>query len=115
MFFSEGNLRVFYYAEPVDMRKSFSGLYALAKHVLREDPLSGHLFVFCNRAGNYVKCLYFDRTGFCIWAKRLERGRYVFPSGGLKKRELSWTDFKLVLEGIEIKRRRKRFGLSKAA
>lgn len=112
MFFPEGNTRVFFYREPVDMRKSFSGLYALTKNVLLEDPLSGHLFVFMNRSRDYVKALYFDRTGFCIWAKRLERGRFKFPSGETDKHELTYTDLKLVLEGIEVGKRAKRFRLA---
>jgi transposase len=115
MFLSGEGVRVLYYAEPVDMRKSFYGLYALVKNTLGEDALSGDLYVFCNRSRNYVKCLYFDRSGFCIWAKRLEQGSYLFPSGEEEKRELSLLDFKLVLEGVEVKRKSKRFSLSKAA
>lgn len=111
MFFPEGNTRVFFYSKPVDMRKSFHGLYALTKSVLEEDPLSGHLFVFVNRSRDYVKALYFDRTGFCIWSKRLEAGRFAFPSGESEKHELTYTDLKLVLEGIEVGKRRKRFCL----
>lgn len=113
MMMSEPQLRVFCCSEPVDMRKSFSGLYALAKNVLKEDPLSGHLFVFFNRSRDYVKALYFDRSGFCIWSKRLERGRFRVPSGDTKQ-ELTWMDLTLILEGIELKnvRRRKRFLLA---
>ena len=114
MFFGESKILVLYYREPVDMRKSFLGLYSLVKNVLLEDPLSGDLYVFCNRGRNYLKCLYFDRSGFCIWSKRLEAGSYLFPKGEEQQRALSWTDFKLVLEGIEAKKKSKRFSLSKA-
>ena len=69
--------RIFAYRDPVDMRKSFNGLTALVKGVLGDDPLSGNLYVFVNRRGNYVKCLYWDRTGFCLYAKRLEQGRFT--------------------------------------
>ncbi len=75
MFFPESRVRVFVHGRPVDMRKSFTGLIALTKHALKQDPLSGHLFVFVNRRGDYLKALYWDRSGFCLWAKRLERGR----------------------------------------
>jgi len=51
--------------------------FALTKQQLQQDPLTGHLFVFINRRGDYLKALYWDRTGFCLWAKRLERGRFV--------------------------------------
>ena len=117
MFFPEGNVRVFLHERPVDMRKSFTGLYALAKHVLQEDPLQGGLFVFVNRRGNYLKCLYLDRTGFCLWPKRLERGVFVRRHSGALKREMGYMDLKLLLEGIEIDevRRRKRFTLERCA
>jgi transposase len=117
MFFPEGSVRIFLHERPVDMRKSFDGLYALVKHVLEEDPLSGGLFFFVNRRGNYLKCLYFDRTGFCIWAKRLERGVFLRRHSGTLKRSLSYTDLKLMLEGIERKDvlQRKRFSLAASA
>lgn len=117
MFFPEGSVRIFLHERPVDMRKSFDGLYALVKHVLEEDPLSGGLFVFVNRRGNYLKCLYFDRTGFCIWAKRLERGVFLRRHSGGLKRSLSYMDLKLILEGMELKdvRQRKRFSLAASA
>lgn len=109
MFFPEGQVRVFLYGQPVDMRKSFTGLYALTKGELHQDPLSGHLFVFINRRGDYLKCLYFDRTGFCLWAKRLERGRFVSNWARVATRELDWTGLKLLLEGIEPGRKKVRF------
>lgn len=101
MFFPESRLRVFVYGQPVDMRKSFDGLYALAKHQLHQDPASGHLFVFINRRGNYLKSLYWDRNGYCLWAKRLEEGAFVQNWNGLLNREWDWTQLKLLLEGIE--------------
>jgi transposase len=117
MFFPEGSIRIFLHERPVDMRKSFDGLYALVKHVLGEDPLSGELYVFVNRRGNYLKALYFDRTGFCLWAKRLERGVFLRRHSGALKRSMSYTDLKLLLEGIELTevRRRKRFSLPACA
>lgn len=113
MFFPEGQVRVFLFGEPVDMRKSFTGLYALTKHRLHQDPLSGHLFVFINRRGDYLKCLYWDRSGFCLWAKRLERGRFVSDWHRAQTRELDWTALKLLLEGIEPGRRKLRYGRKK--
>ena len=73
--------RIFAYTEPTDMRKSFQGLLARVQQVFRgEDPYAGSLFVFVNRRGTFVKALAWDRTGFVLYAKRLERGRFVFPS-----------------------------------
>lgn len=109
MFFPEGQVRVHLYGQPVDMRKSFDGLYALARHGLRQDPLSGHLYAFINRRATQIKVLYWDRSGFCVWAKRLERGRFLSDWRRVESREMDWTGLKLLLEGIEPKRVRKRY------
>jgi transposase len=98
--------RILAYREPVDMRKSFDGLIAITKGVLGEDPLSGSLFVFFNRRGNYLKLIYWDRTGFCLYAKRLERGRFVLP-GTDRTCELSEQAFRLILDGIILGKRRR--------
>jgi transposase len=109
MFFPEGQVRVFLYGEPVSMRHSFDGLYALARHSMRQDPLSGHLFAFINRRATQIKVLYFDRSGLCVWTKRLERGRLIGDWDSVTTREMDWTGLKLLLEGIEPKRVRKRY------
>ena len=109
MFFPEGQVRVHLYGQPVDMRKSFTGLYALARHGLKQDPLSGHLFAFINRRASQMKVLYWDRTGFCIWAKKLESGRFLSDWRQVATREMDWTGLKLLLEGIEAKVVRKRY------
>lgn len=77
MFFPDAQLRVWLYGEPVDMRKSYDGLYALARHGLKQDPQQGALFAFVNRRGTQIKVLYYDRNGWCIWAQRLEAGRFI--------------------------------------
>lgn len=109
MFFPEGQLRVHLYGEPVDMRRSFDGLYALTRNGLRQDPLSGHLFVFINRRATQIKVMYWDRTGFCLWSKRLESGRFLSDWSKVRQCEMDWTALKLLLEGIEPGRRRKRY------
>lgn len=93
--------RILAYRHPVDMRKSFDGLIALVEHTLHEDVLSGSLYVFINRRRNYVKAVYWDRTGFCLFAKRLERGRFVLP-GSTETFELSEQAFRLLLDGIVL-------------
>lgn len=98
--------RILAYGSPIDMRKSFSGLIALAKCELKEDPLSGVLFVFINKRRNYLKSIYWDRTGYCLFAKKLERGRFNFPSES-EKQELTEQVLKLILDGIELGKRRK--------
>lgn len=109
MFFPEGQIRVHLYGEPVDMRKSFTGLYALTRAGLGQDPLSGELFVFISRRATQMKVLYFDRSGFCIWTKRLEAGRFISDWRGVRTRQMDWTGLKLLLEGIEPARQRKRY------
>lgn len=106
MLFSSAPRKILAYREPIDMRKSFDGLIALTKSALGEDPLSGSLFVFLNRRGNYLKLVFWDRTGFCLFAKRLERGRFSLP-GTNRTCQLSEDAFRLVLDGIELGRRRR--------
>ncbi|TAM39825.1 MAG: transposase [Rhodanobacter sp.] len=115
MFFPEGQIRVQLYGAPVDMRKSFDGLSALAEHAMGQNPLSGQLFVFINRRATQIKVLYFDRSGFCVWAKRLEAGRFLSDWRTVRSREMDWTAFKLLLEGIEPGRQRKRFRLGQSS
>jgi len=109
MFFPEGQVRVHVYGRPADMRKSFDGLYALTRQQLGQDPLSGQLFAFINRRATQVKVLYFDRTGLCVWSKRLEAGRFVSDWSKVSTRQMDWTGLKLLLEGIEPKSVRKRY------
>lgn len=106
MFLPSAPRRILAYAKPVDMRKSFNGLVALVQGVLAEDPLSGDLFVFVNRRGNYLKLVTWDRTGFCLFAKRLEQGRFRLPSEETKQ-ELTQEALRLILDGIVLGRRRR--------
>lgn len=99
--------RILVWRQPVDMRKSFDGLVGLVRQAMREDPLSGSLFVFVNRRGNYLKLVYWDRTGFALFAKRLERGRFAIP-GQDQAQQLSEEQFQLILDGIVLGRRRQR-------
>jgi transposase len=76
---------------------------------MRQDPLAGHLFAFINRRATQIKILYFDRSGWCVWAKRLEQGRFLSDWRHVTTREMDWTSLKLLLEGMEVKRVRKRY------
>lgn len=109
MFFPEGQVRVHLYGKPVDARKSFDGLYALTRNALGQDPQSGKLFVFINRRATHIKVLYWDRTGFCIWAKRLEQGRFISDWSKISTHEMDWTSLKLLLEGIIPKSYKRRY------
>jgi transposase len=114
MFFPEGQIRVHLYGHPCDMRKSFTGLYGLIQQGLGADPLSGDLYVFVSRRATMMKVLYFDRSGFCIWAKKLEAGCFVSDWAQVRTQEMDWTALKLMLEGIEPGRLRKRYRLPKS-
>ncbi|MBU1055326.1 MAG: IS66 family insertion sequence element accessory protein TnpB [Proteobacteria bacterium] len=85
-----------------DMRKSINGLSILIEDSLDLDPFSGHLFVFCNRRRDIIKILYWDRNGFCIWYKRLEKQKFIWPEVKdeilrIGQRELNW-----LLDGLEF-------------
>lgn len=99
---SATNVPVYIAINPVDMRKSINGLSSLVSGELNMDPLSSSLFVFSNRSRKIIKILYWHYNGFCIWQKRLERGRFKWPQNReevmqVGSRELSW-----LVEGLDI-------------
>ena len=93
--------RIFIALEPIDLRKSFNGLYAAVQAVLVQDVLSGHLFLFTNRRRTRVKAIYWDGTGLVLYAKRLERGRFGWPDGEGASRCLRPEELTLLLHGLE--------------
>lgn len=106
MLLPDTSLRIWLCTRPTDMRKSFTGLSALVKNQLEEDPLSGQLFAFINTRKTQMKILYFDQTGYCIWAKRLEQGQFNFQSQRETKEALSWMQLNLLLAGMKIEKHR---------
>ena len=97
-------LKVYLACKPVDMRRGFDGLAADVAEVLRADPYSGAVFVFRSRRGDYLKILAWDGSGLCLFAKRLEKGRFVWPpivDGGLR---LTAAQLALLVEGIDWRR-----------
>ena len=91
--------RIFAYGEPIDMRCSFDGLVAAVKGHLRADPLSGDFFIFLNRRGTLLKGVFWDRTGWCVFAKRLERGRFALRKTS-EGQELSARELEFLLDGV---------------
>jgi transposase len=87
-----------------DMRKGFDGLSAIVQLQLAEDPFSGQLFVFRGRRGDRVKLLWWDGDGLCLFAKRLERGRFVWPQAVSGTVHLSQAQLSMLLEGIDWRR-----------
>jgi len=107
------SVKIFVYTQPTDMRCGFNKLSMFAESFMQQDPLSGHLFVFFNRIGDKCKILFWDRTGFIIWYKKLEEGTFEkLPHKG-KKLSIQIDIAKLtwILEGIDLfkARRRKRY------
>jgi transposase len=105
--------RVFLCLLPVDMRKSFRGLCQLAESVLKENPASGHWFVFINRRRDRLKLLAFEGDGYSIYYKRLESGGFESPKSATDptRLEIDITQLSLILQGIDLKsaKRRKRY------
>ena len=99
-------VRIYVAVEPVDIRKSFDGLSAAVREILRNDPLSGHLFVFRNRRADRMKILFWDRSGYCLVYKRLERGTFHLPAEAAAHAthlEMESAELALMLEGIDLR------------
>lgn len=118
--------RVFLATSPTDMRKGFDGLCALVENVIQEDPFSGHLFVFRNQRRDRLKLLWWDRDGWALFYKRLEKGSYQFPMDAAvrtgpdrarsgrddaRRLEIRADELALLLEGIDLEsvKRRPRY------
>jgi transposase len=100
-------VRVYFATAPVNLRKSYDGLSNEVRSVLREDPLSGHVFVFLNRRKTQVKLLLWTRGGFTIVQKRLERGTFAFPEqvrSGAVSVQLDAHELSMLLEGVRMAR-----------
>lgn len=105
--------RVFIATGVTDMRKSFNALYGLVGAVLEQDPLSGHLFIFCNRRRDRIKVLCWDGSGLWVCAKRLEKGTFHWPApAGAAAVELTAAQLHLLLGGLDLKQTRRRGWLS---
>lgn len=96
-----GNVRVYLACGPTDMRKGFDGLAAAAQEHLRQDPCSGAVFAFRGKRGDRVKLLWWDGQGFCLFAKRLEKGRFVWPSPADGKVVITPAQLAMLVEGID--------------
>lgn len=96
--------RIWLAAGVTDMRKGFDGLAAVVQTRLAEDPYSGHVFVFRGRRGDRVKLIWWSGDGVCLFAKRLERGRFVWPQAASGTVWLSAAQLSMLLEGIDWRR-----------
>ena len=94
--------RVYLAVGATDMRKAINGLVALVESEMEQSALSGHLFVFCNRARTIVKALYWDHNGFCLWQKRLEADRFRWPQSEEDVMEIEPRQLLWLLSGLEV-------------
>ncbi len=104
-------VRIYLAAAPVDLRKGFDGLAAATRDIVRQDPLSGHLFVFVNRRRNRLKLLVWQPSGYLLLYKRLEKGRFQLPTAprpGEQHIEIGAVELSLLLEGIDLRGARRR-------
>jgi len=105
------SVRLFVATQPVDGRKGADSLMVLVRDVLRQDPLSGHLFIFFSKRRERVRIVYWDRNGFAMWSKRLERGRFcsIFSGdGNLGAHAIEAAELGLIIEGIDLSGARRR-------
>ena len=110
MFTLSAAVRIYVAAAPCDLRRGFDGLSALTRSVIGSDPMSGHLFVFLNRRRDRIKILAWDRTGYVVVYKRLERGTFrlpVAPRAGQQHVDMDAGELMLMLEGLDLRQARR--------
>ena len=97
------------------MRKAINGLAVLVDEQMKEDPLNGSLYLFCNRQRRNLKALYWDRNGFCLWQKKLEKHRFPWPETEEAAKELSRKELEMLLDGIDFFRAHKALHYSRVS
>ena len=112
MLVESDSLRVLLYSKPVDMRRAIDGLAAVVADQLNESPTSGCLYVFYNRSGDKLKILYWQRSGFCLFYKRLEKGRFKLPNPGCQNMTITMQQLRWLLDGLDFTRLRGHKSLS---
>jgi transposase len=104
MFSLPHSMQIYFCVVPVDMRRSFDSLAEIVRESLGQEPRSGHLFVFRNKAEDCLKILYWDEDGYAIWYKRLEKGKFTLPGSTGASVEMSAANFSMLLSGFDLKR-----------
>jgi len=99
-----GNMQIWIAAGVTDLRRGFSGLSALVQTKLEKSPMSGQVFIFRGRRGDLVKLICFDGDGLCLFCKRLERGKFVWPQASEGVVSLTRAQLSMLLEGIDWRR-----------
>jgi len=101
------NTRIFIKPGRVDFRKAINGLSGIIENQMKHDPFSGCYFVFCNKRKDKMKILYWDKSGFCLWYKRLEKDKFIWPMTEDEALELSTEEFTWLLRGLDYRRAHK--------
>lgn len=99
--------QIFFCVVPIDMRRSFDSLAELVRESLGQEPRSGHLFIFRNKTEDRVKILYWDRDGYVIWYKRLEKGKFTLPVAAGSGVEIDAATFSMLINGVDLKKTKK--------
>jgi len=102
MFPDFSKIRIFLRPGNTDMRKAINSLTVLVSEDMQGDPLSGSLYLFCNKQRKNMKVLYWDRNGFCLWQKKLEKHRFPWPDTEEAARELTREELDMLLKGIDF-------------
>jgi len=104
--------KVFVGVEPTDMRKNFKGLYGLGRDTMGKDPLSGHLILFANKTRTRLKIMFWDGSGLCVCAKRLEKGRFLWPeaAAGASNVVLRQEELSALVAGLDLGQAKERRG-----
>lgn len=99
-----GGTKIFIRTGKTDGRQGINTLAMLAEGTMQQNPFSGNLFLFLNKRGNTIKGLYWDRNGFCLWIKRLEKDKFHWPRGTEEARELSEKELQWLLDGLDLEK-----------
>lgn len=106
-------VKIFVKPGPTDFRKQINGLSIIVQEEMALDPLNGNLYIFCNKSRNRLKILYWDKTGFAMWLKRLERGKFPWPKNNEEALEIDQEKMKMILCGIDFWNAHKELKFSK--
>lgn len=115
MFIDIRKVRIFVKPGATDLRKQQAGLAVVVQNIMKSDPFSGSLFLFCNRRRNLLKVLYWETNGFCLWQKRLEQDTFPWPKTEEETVEITERQLRLLLEGLDIWRAHKKLSYTEVA
>ena len=113
MIFDYSDYRYFIRPGKTDLRKGVNGLSIIVQNIMQNDPFSKSLFLFCNGQRKLLKIVYWDRTGFCLWQKRLEKNKFPWPETEDEAREIRFEELKMLLDGIDFFKAHKELSYSR--